>query len=226
MELTILTDTSYSKIKYFENIPAVPKRELILTRLGYRKGVTELNGNDMSLVEENIRQGECLCKPVGAYLIVPISSINDSNIMLENGIMFESSGLLNLLKNSHSVVLMAATVGRKVIERVFNEIEKGNAAAGLIIDSVASQTADACLDWMVQLLGKMLVREGKLLTRHRYSPGYGDLPLSYQKVIFEALQLDKLNMALTEKFMLVPEKSVIAIAGIEEKGEQNKVERN
>jgi hypothetical protein len=226
MELTILADTSYRKIKYFDNIPAVPKRELILTRLGYRKGVTELNGNDMSLVEESIRQGEYLCKPAGAYLIVPMSSINNSNIMLENGIMFESSGLLNLLKNSRSVVLMAATVGREVTERVFNEIEKGNAAAGLIIDSVASQTADACLDWMVQLLKKMLIREGKLLTRHRYSPGYGDLPLSYQKEIFEALQLDRLNMALTEKFMLVPEKSVIAIAGIDEKGEQDKVERN
>lgn len=221
-----MADTSYSKIKYFDNIPAAPKRELILTRLGYRKGVTELNGNDISLVEDNIRLGEYLSKPAGAYLIVPISSINDSNIMLENGITFESSGLLNLLKNSHSVVLMAATVGREVTERVFNEIEKGNAAAGLIIDSVASQTADACLDWMVQLLRKILVREGKLLTRHRYSPGYGDLPLSYQKVIFETLKLGKLNMALTEKFMLVPEKSVIAIAGIEEKGEQNKVETN
>lgn len=214
-----MADTSYSKIKYFDNIPAVPKKELILTRLGYKKGVTELNENDIALVEKGIQQGEYLCKPAGAYLIVPISSINNSKIILENGIMFESAGLLNLLSESKSVVLMASTVGREVIDKVFSEIEQGNAANGLIIDSVASQTADAALDWMVQLLRKILIREGKVITRHRYSPGYGDLPLSYQKVIFEALQLEKLNMALTEKFMLVPEKSVIAIAGIEEKGE-------
>lgn len=35
------------------------------------------------------------------------------------------------------------------------------------------------------------------------------------------LQLEKLNIALTEKFMLMPEKSVLAIAGIEDKGEQD-----
>ena len=212
---------SYSTIKYFDNIPANPKRELILTRLGYKKGVTELNSHDRALVEDGIRQGEYLCKPEGAYLIIPVSSIKGSVITLENGISFDSEGLTKLLQNSKSVVLMAATVGREVTDKVFNEIEKGNAANGLIIDSVASQTADAALDWMVQLLRKILIREGKVLTRHRYSPGYGDLPLSYQKVIFDALQLDKLKIALTEKFMLVPEKSVIAIAGIEEKGEQD-----
>ncbi len=216
-----MADTSYSKIKYFDNIPAAPKRELILTRLGYKKGVTELNTYDTTLVEEGIRQGEYLCKPAGAYLIVPVTSIKGSVVTLENGISFDSSGLTKLLLNSKSVVLMAATVGREVTDKVFNDIEKGNAANGLIIDSVASQTADAALDWMVQLLRKILIREGKVLTRHRYSPGYGDLPLSYQKVIFDLLQLEKLNIALTEKFMLMPEKSVLAIAGIEDKGEQD-----
>ncbi len=216
-----MADASYSKIKYFDNIPAVPKRELILTRLGFKKGVTELNTHDMEFVEESIRQGEYLCKPAGAYLIVSVSSIKGSVITLENGISFDSSGLTKLLQNSKSVVLMAATVGKEVTEKISDEVEKGNAANGLIIDSVASQTADAALDWMVQLLRKILIREGKVLTRHRYSPGYGDLPLSYQRVIFDALQLEKLNIALTEKFMLMPEKSVLAIAGIEDKGEQD-----
>lgn len=206
------------KIKYLENIPAVPKRELILSRLGYRNGITVLNNNDISLIEEGIKRRSCLCKTAGAYLYVPVSSKSDSGIILDNGMSFQSQSLSKLLKDSHYVVLMAATVGREVTERVFYEVEKGNAAKGLIMDSVASQTADAALDWIVHLVDGMLAREGKKITRHRYSPGFGDLPLSYQKDIFEALQLDKLNMALTEKFMLVPEKSVIAIAGVEEKG--------
>lgn len=212
-------ETSYSKIKYFESIPAVPKREMILSRLGYRNGITELNTSDLTRIEECIRQGEGLCKPAGAYLNVPIWSKDSSSIILENGVTFQSSSLLKLLKDSHSVVLMASTVGEGVSERVFNEVKNGNAAAGLILDSVASQTADSVLDWLVQLIAKILAREGRKLTKHRYSPGFGDLPLSYQKDIFEALQLEKLNMALTERFMLVPEKSVIAIAGVEEKGE-------
>lgn len=205
------------RIKYFENIPAVPKREMILTRLGYRSGITMLEPKDMALIEEGIELGGCLCKPAGAYLLELVTSKSNSQVELANGITFESQSLSKLLKDSRHVVLMAATVGRAVTERVFHEVDKGDAAKGLIIDSTASQTADAALDWIVSLLQKMLAREGKKLTRHRYSPGFGDLPLSYQKVIFETLRLDRLNMALTEKFMLVPEKSVIAIAGVEEK---------
>lgn len=210
-----------NKIKYFDNIPAVPGKDRILSRLGYQNGVTVLNAGNMLLIEECIMLGSGLCKPAGAYLKIPISSRDTSGVMLDNGISFKSKSLSKLLEDSHSVVLMAATVGQDVTKRVFNEIEKGNAAAGLILDSVASQTADAALDWLMLMLNKMLTREGKKLTRHRYSPGFGDLPLSYQKAIFETLQLDRLNIALTEKFMLVPEKSVIAIAGVEEKGEVN-----
>lgn len=49
----------------------------------------------------------------------------------------------------------------------------------------------------------------------RYSPGYGDLPLTNQKIIFDILNLERLGLRITERFMLVPEKSVIAIAGVE-----------
>lgn len=207
-----------ARIKYFENIPAVPKKDMILSRLGYRKGVTVLDTGNASFLEEGIEQGRFLCKPAGAYLILDLSSINDSDVVLDNGILLCSESLSKLLKDSRRVVLMASTVGREVTDRVLFEVEKGNAAKGLIIDSTASQTADAVLDWMVQLLDRMLAREGCRLTRHRYSPGFGDLPLSYQRDIFDALQLDRMDMTLTEKFMLIPEKSVIAIAGIEEKG--------
>ena len=206
-----------NKIKYFNNVPAVPRREMILSRLGYRSGLTHLNINDEKLIDECISFGSCLCKPSGAYLILSVVSRNEHSIMLENNICFESSSLLKLLKDSDEVLLMASTVGREVIDRIIAEVQNGNAAKGLLIDSVASQTADAVLDWMVGLIGKMLERQGKKLTKHRYSPGFGDLPLEYQKDIFNALELEKFNMNLTEKFMLIPEKSVIAIAGIEKR---------
>ncbi|MCX7841803.1 MAG: methionine synthase [Clostridia bacterium] len=205
-------------IKYLENIPAVPKRDLILSRLGYRKGFTELNANDMALIEECINQGRLICKPAGAYLFTHVTSKSDSGVQLANGIYFQSKSLSKLLEYSNDVVLMAATAGKKVTEKILREVENGSAASGLILDSVASQTADAAIDWIVQFLNKMLAREGRILTRHRFSPGFGDLPLSYQKDIFSALKLDRLNLSLTEKFMLVPEKSVIAIAGVEGKG--------
>jgi len=53
------------------------------------------------------------------------------------------------------------------------------------------------------------------LTRMRFSPGYGDLSLENQKLFFKALELEKMGMKLTESLMMFPEKSVTAIAGVE-----------
>lgn len=208
----------YDKVKYFDNIPAVPRKDMILARLGYKKTATTLDNRYIFMVDAAIKRGNLLCRPSGAYMRLKVIERNGFSVRLENGVEFQSKSLSNLLKDSRELILMASTVGNEVVEMIFNEVDNGNAAIGVILDSVASQTADAALDWIVHLLDRMLVREGKKLTRHRYSPGFGDLPLSYQKDIFDALQLDRLNMELTKKFMLVPEKSVIAIAGVDEKG--------
>lgn len=212
---------AYSKVKYFESIPSIPKRSMILTRIGYKKGVTELDEHYMKMLEDGIRLGESLCKPMGAYTRVPVQHRDELCVRLEGGIELQSSGLSKLLYSSREVVLMAATVGKEVCDSIEREMENNNAAMAVIIDSVASQTADACLDWMVNFLNSVLAREGIKLTRHRYSPGYGDLALLYQKEIFNVLRLERLDMSITEKHMLVPEKSVIAIAGIEGRGFEN-----
>ncbi len=136
---------------------------------------------------------------------------------IENNVVLESESLAKFLSESDEIVLMAVTAGAEVVERIFLEVTEGNAALGTVLDSVASETPDAGLDWIAKSINGMLGKEGKRLTRRRYSPGYGDLSLFHQKVIYDVLHLERLGLTLTEKYMLVPEKSVIAIAGIEGK---------
>ncbi|HHV98744.1 MAG TPA: methionine synthase [Clostridiaceae bacterium] len=200
---------------YFRTIPVTPSKELILARLGYRKGVTGLDDRYFSLLQEGIKRGKMLCRPAGAYTRLSIVERNSESIKLENGVEFNDGGLSRLLENTREVVLMASTVGSDIVEVIYNEVKTGDAAMGLILDSTASQTADVVLNWMMDFLNKILEREGKRLTRHRYSPGFGNLQLSMQKPLFETLKLETLGMELTGKYMLVPEKSVIAIAGVE-----------
>jgi hypothetical protein len=202
--------------KYFEQIIAHPNRDMVLTRLGYRKTATILDPRHIAMLEEGMKRGSLLCRPAGAYVRLKLEEKDSSHVRLENGVVFFGAGLAELLKDSVEVVLMASTVGREITEVISREVEKGDAAMGVILDSVASQTADAAVAWIAGFIDKMLRREGRKLTGRRYSPGYGDLPLSYQKDIYDSLRLERLDMELTEKFMLIPEKSVIAIAGIEE----------
>ena len=55
------------------------------------------------------------------------------------------------------------------------------------------------LDWIMQFLGKMLAREGKRLDRHRFSPGFGDLPLTFKKEHLDCASTKTVNLALTRK---------------------------
>lgn len=109
---------------------------------------------------------------------------------------------------------MAATVGKKIIEDRDAEIKQGNSVKAIIFDAVASEVVDALLDWFEKYFGTLIRRENKFLTR-RFSPGYGDLKLETQKIFYSLLNLKKLNVKITKKFILLPEKTVTAISGIE-----------
>ncbi|HOM03435.1 MAG TPA: vitamin B12 dependent-methionine synthase activation domain-containing protein [Acetivibrio sp.] len=204
----------HTGLKFFEHIPAVPDNGMILTRLGYRKTTTILDDNYKKKLAENINKGLMLCNTKGVFGTFKITKRDEEFVELENGVILKSKSLSKLLSGSMDVVLMAATVGKEIVDRIVDEINKDGAFA-VILDAVASETADAALDWMVDFINRMIRREGKKLTKMRYSPGYGDLPLSNQKLIFDTLNLERLGISITERFMLVPEKSVIAIAGVE-----------
>lgn len=206
------------KTTYFASIPAVLKKDMILVRLGYKKTMTVLDEKDHAFLENAIQEGLSLCKPQGIMGCCRITKRSKEFIELEEGDRIYSRSLAVLLEKSDEVLLMAATVGSEVVGRIHHELNRGEASLGVIMDSVASQAADASVAWIMDFADKIMKREGKRMTKHRYSPGYGDLLLSNQKLIFDLLKLEKLGLSLTEKYMLVPEKSVIAIAGIEKVG--------
>lgn len=203
------------RLKFINYIPAKPDEGMILTRLGYKKTKTILSGEYKENLDRQISHGLMLCNTKGVYGRFRLIQRNDVYVEIENGVRFYSHSLSELLKNSHEVLLMASTVGVDIVLKIEELIKENNASHALVLDAVASETADVGLDFIMDFLSKLLIREGKKLTKMRYSPGYGDLLLQNQKLIYDSLKLEKLNISITEKYILVPEKSVIAIAGIE-----------
>ena len=108
---------------------------------------------------------------------------------------------------------MASTSGSGIVERRDSEMKAGNNSLGVILDAVGSETADTGLDWMQEFLEIQLAKKGRMITR-RFSPGYGDLKIECQKVIYDALNLEKIGISISDRYLLTPEKSVIAVAGV------------
>ena len=80
---------------------------------------------------------------------------------------------------------------------------------GLVLDACYSEAIERRLDAYEEEKRK----DGDRLTS-RISCGYGDLPLETQGPILRLLSPEKIGVYQNESFMLVPNKSVVAIVGI------------
>lgn len=202
-------------VQYFHQIGIEPPVKMILARLGYRQNITRMTEGQEEEIRGIISEGAAIMRPEACFIRLAIREIPENRVILENGIEFKSSNLKKMLSGSSEAVIMASTVGSLIVEKRDEAVRQEQGARALVLDAAASETADAILDWLVQYINTTILRQGKRLTRNRFSPGYGDLNLENQAGIFDLLDLGKLGLTLTPSFQLLPEKSVTAIAGID-----------
>jgi len=125
-----------------------------------------------------------------------------------------SEKLYKLMESSSAAYLMCASIPADEVQAITDAMKRGEGLLALVLDAYASECVDGALDVMMQRKNEMLRRTGQRLTRHRFSAGYGDLGISVQKLFFDLLDAQTLGITINDKFMLAPEKSVIAIAGV------------
>ncbi|TRZ92067.1 methionine synthase [bacterium] len=202
-------------VLFFESISIPIPRKNIYRRLGFVKGVTEVPASQQEEIERYIGHASSLIHLKGAGLRMPIKEIKGSRIILPDGAEFESRQLAKFLANCDEIVLMGATAGREIMNAIEEDATGANVTRGIVLDAAASEIVDASLDWIVDYFNQSLRRENRRLLGKRYSAGYGDLFLETQKAMYRLLQLDRIGIEITESCMLIPEKSVTAITGIE-----------
>ncbi|HRX15855.1 MAG TPA: vitamin B12 dependent-methionine synthase activation domain-containing protein [Spirochaetota bacterium] len=201
-------------MNHLKNIPlSIPYKE-IYARLGYSVHKTSLQKSEKDRIDAIIRDGFSLCNFQGIYKQVKVLSVTQKGFVLESGHEIESVYLKDKLKEYGSMIMMAASAGRIVTETVTELMKKGDNGRAVIYDATASESADAVLDYLQKHIKMQFARSGMAISRLRYSPGYGDIDLSVQKIIYDILELQDYGIILTEYFQLIPEKSVLAIAGL------------
>ena len=69
-------------------------------------------------------------------------------------------------------------------------------------------------EWCQREIAKQQEKEGWYL-RPRFSPGYGDFDIQYQKPLMQMLDCAKtIGLTMTDSFMMTPTKSVTAVIGM------------
>jgi hypothetical protein len=203
-----------STVTFFSSIAVDVPREQIYRRLGFRKDTTQLSDSQYEETEKYIEDARSLIRLRGAGRRMPITATASARTTIAEEIILESVKLAAYLKGCTEVVLMAATGGSDIMEAIQADAAGDMVTRGVVMDAAASEIVDNALDWIMGYYNRNLLRERKALLAGRFSAGYGDLALENQKQMYRLLELDKLGVQLTESCILVPEKSVTAIAGI------------
>ena len=202
-------------VTIFEQITVPLPKERIYRRLGYKQGVTGLSAESRRQLEFAMEEALAHIHLKGAARRIPVRNKSTSGITLAGQIEFSGKKLAALLRDSEEALLMGATGGPEIMAAIAKLSSAGDLSKGVVFDAVASEVVDSALDWIAKYFDNVLRREGRRLTSRRYSAGYADFVLENQKIFFRELELDRLGVQLTESFILVPEKSVTAIAGVE-----------
>jgi len=200
---------------FFDSMAIALPKDDIFRRLSYRKGVTRLEPQELEEMDRAIDDALSFIHLRGVARRIAVEEKKSTKTLLSTGETLKSRNLARMLRNSEEIMLMGATAGPAVMDAIRDDSLHGRMTRGVILDAVASEMVDHALDWMVAFFNQDLRRERRQLTKRRFSAGYGDFLLENQKWIYDALDLGRLGVELSESFILTPEKSVTALAGIE-----------
>lgn len=137
-------------------------------------------------------------------------AISSSGNELDLGFVSLMSNALAInLKDCDRIVLFAATVGHG-LDRLLARYGRISPARAHMLQAIGAERIESLCDVLHEEIRRTYGQ-----TRPRFSPGFGDVPLSLQRDIFRALQCSKhIGVALGENLLMSPSKSVTALVGI------------
>jgi len=184
-------------------------RKEINRYLGYQHIVPDENVNQ--LIDECIVDVNKVSAPQHTYKRFPLKI--DGDLITIESLQFNSKNLSKNLQGCDEIILFAATLGMDV-DRTLARYSKINVSKALIFQSTAAAAIEGYCNELNENLRQQIASEGFFL-RPRFSPGYGDVPLSIQKDFLNLINaLRTTGIILTEGDLMIPEKSVTAFIGI------------
>lgn len=153
-------------------------RNEVLKYLHYRG--SDIPSEIDALIDESLEEIQSKSTANYTYSVFPLEgmTLKGTNFTLQG------EDIKELLKECDSVILMAATLGLS-IDRLIHNMEFRDLSKSIILDSCASAAIEAVCNEVNENLEKEYEARELYLT-DRFSPGYGDMPLSQQGILLES----------------------------------------
>ena len=204
-----------------------PDKNEILRYLGWKgMGPAPVTDNRINLVVEQLME---IARPRLVYRILPADAggtflLSGSAAGPEacepaasqdnrNPVAGGSRDLAGVLAGCSEICIFAVTLGSR-LDALIDRKQVSDMSEALLLEAVSNAAIENVCDNFENDLRKHLKETGKYLS-DRVSPGYGDISLAIQKEICDILNsFRRIGLTVTDTCMMIPRKSVTAIAGI------------
>ena len=140
------------------------------------------------------------------------------------GLQVTGRNLYRNLQGCRYVVLFAATLGIGP-DRLIARASVGSPSDMVIYQAAAAAMIEAYCDMHNDRIRCEAAERG-FLCRPRFSPGYGDFALDYQRNLLQILQASKrIGVTLTDSLLMMPSKSVTALIGLADRAAEQMPDR-
>ena len=190
----------------FFDEPNVNKREIMryMSSLGGGDEILELIDECLSEVWGTLQYKVC-------YAVLS-AEIDGDVISLPCG-QVASKNLAKNLSGCDKAIIFAATIGVG-IDRLISKYSRLSPTKALCFQAIGAERVEALCDEFCEKMKAEFEKSGEKL-KPRFSPGYGDLPLETQRMIFSLLDCPKrIGVTLGDTLLMSPSKSVTAFVGI------------
>lgn len=175
-------------------------------------GLMKARDFDQGMIDAACEEALLLAEPKGIYLVYDYDG-GQGIVQAEPPFTLKGSKIGAHLQGCERVAVLAVTVGEAIEEQVTRYFQAGRYAYSLLLDAAATAAVEQAADELEKAIRPKAAARGFAM-RWRYSPGYGDWPLSQQPELVRLAQAGRIGISLTEALMLCPRKSVTALIGL------------
>ena len=187
----------------------LPDREMIYRFLGFRK--TDPDLDTIRGVEDVIDELAGIMTPRAAFDYYPVTSASDHKITFAH-MDIHSVAFARHVDRCDGIILLAATMGLAP-DQCIRRSSVSAISRAVLYQSVSAAWLESFLDHICDIIRTEAEANGHSITS-RFSPGYGDLPLSIGEDILIRLDASRrLGIHQTDSYLMVPSKSVTAFIG-------------
>ena len=159
-------------------------------------------------------------RPRFVFRVFPLISEEGAFHLSGSGLTLTGRTAQTMLAQCSQAALLCCTLGSE-FETLLRRTQVRDMAQAAILDACGSAYVEQGCDAAQEELAS---RFPSLYLTDRFSPGYGDLPLSLQPAICSVLDAQRrLGIQVTEHFLLNPGKSVTAVIGLSDRPQMARI---